>query len=58
VTLPDGSHPKLVARARSDYILAGDERHWVVQARAGAPAGPLHLSVTTRTGKSELSLTP
>jgi fimbrial chaperone protein len=58
VTLSDGSHPKLVSRASNTYILAGDERHWVVQDRSGAPTGPLHLSVTSRTGKSELSLAP
>jgi fimbrial chaperone protein len=58
VKLPNGSHPKLVSRASNTYILAGDERHWVVQDRSGAPTGPLHLSVTTRIGKSELSLTP
>jgi fimbrial chaperone protein len=58
VTLPDGSHPELASHATNPYILAGDERHWVVQNRAGRPTGPLHLSVTTRTGKSELSLAP
>jgi fimbrial chaperone protein len=58
VTLSDGSHPKVVSRGTNPYILAGAERHWVVQDRGGARGGPLHLSVTSLTGKSELTLTP
>ncbi len=58
VTLADGSHPKVVSRGTNPYILAGAERHWIVQGRAGGPAGPLHLSVATQAGKSELTLTP
>jgi fimbrial chaperone protein len=53
VTLPDGTHPKLVLRGKNSYILAGAQRHWAVQGRG---AGPLHLSVTTRAGKSEETL--
>jgi fimbrial chaperone protein len=58
VTLSDGSHPKVVSRGTNAYILAGAERHWVVQDRAGGPGSPLHLSVTSQAGKSELTLTP
>jgi fimbrial chaperone protein len=58
VTLADGSHPKVVARGTNPYILAGAERHWVVQRRAGGPGGPLRLSVASQGGKSELTLTP
>ncbi len=58
VTLSDGSHPKVVSRSRNAYILAGAERHWVVQDHGSGPGGPLHLSVTSLTGKSELTLTP
>jgi fimbrial chaperone protein len=50
VTLPDGTHPKLTLRGKNSYVLAGAQRHWVVQGRI---AGPLRLSVTTRAGKSE-----
>jgi fimbrial chaperone protein len=58
VTLSDGSHPKVVSRGGNAYVLAGAERHWVVQDRVGGARGPLHLSVASRTGKSELTLTP
>jgi hypothetical protein len=58
VTLPDGSHPNVVAHAISLYVLSGDEHHWTVQSRDGSAAGPLHLSVTTMAGRSELTLTP
>ena len=58
VTLSDGSHPKVVSRGTNAYVLAGAERHWTVQDRAGGPGGPLHLSVTTQGGKSDLTLTP
>jgi fimbrial chaperone protein len=58
VTLSDGSHPKVVSRGKNPYILAGAERHWVVQDRGSGPGGPLHLSVTSLMGKSELTLTP
>jgi fimbrial chaperone protein len=58
VTLSDGSHPKVVSRGTNPYILTGAERHWVVQDRGSGPGGPLHLSVTSLTGKRELTLTP
>ncbi|MGA3400441.1 MAG: molecular chaperone [Acetobacteraceae bacterium] len=58
VTLADGSHPKVVSRGTNSYILGGAERHWIVQDPHGGPGGPLHLSVTSLTGKSELILTP
>jgi fimbrial chaperone protein len=58
VTLADGSHPKLIAHGSSLYVLSGDERRWTVQGRDGGAAGPLHLSVTTLSGRSELTLAP
>jgi fimbrial chaperone protein len=58
VTLADGSHPKVVSHSASLYVLSGDERHWTVQSRDARAGGPLHLSVTTLAGKSELTLTP
>jgi len=58
VTLSDGSHPKVVPHATNPYVLSGDERHWLVQSHDNGPGGPLHLSVTSLTGKSELTLTP
>ena len=58
VTLSDGSHPKVVSRGKNPYILAGAERHWVVQDRGGGAGGPLHLSVASLMGESELTLTP
>ncbi len=58
VTLSNGSRPKVVSHGSNPYILAGAERHWVVQDRGSGPGGPLHLSVTSLTGKSELTLTP
>jgi fimbrial chaperone protein len=58
VTLSDGSHPKVVSRATNTYVLSGDERHWIVQSHDNGPGGPLHLSVTSLTGKRELTLTP
>ena len=56
VTLPDGSHPKVIPRATNPYILPGASRHWIVQGSGGSPGGPLHLSITSRAGKSEQSL--
>ncbi len=58
VTLADGSHPKMVAHSSSLYVLGGDEHRWTVQTRGAGPGGPLHVSVTTMTGQSELTLTP
>jgi fimbrial chaperone protein len=58
VTLPDGSHPKAVASGKNSYVLPGATRHWLVQGRGGAPAGPLHLSLMTQAGKSEQALAP
>ena len=58
VTLADGHHPKVVSRGTNSYILAGTERHWVVQGSGGGPGGPLRVSVTTLTGKRELTLIP
>jgi len=58
VTLADGSHPKVASRSTNSYILAGAERHWVMQDRGSGPGGPLHLSITSLTGMSELTLTP
>ena len=55
VTLPDGTQPKAVARGNNPYILAGAQRHWLVQDTA-TPTGSLHLSTTTRAGKGEHSL--
>jgi fimbrial chaperone protein len=55
VTLADGSRRSTVARGKNPYILAGAERHWVVDGRR-LPAGALHLSVTSRNGKSEQTL--
>jgi fimbrial chaperone protein len=56
VTLADGSHPKVVSRTPTAYILAGAMHQWAVEGRA--PAGALQLSVTSLSGKSELTLTP
>jgi fimbrial chaperone protein len=58
VTLADGSHPKVVSHSTSLYVLSGDEHRWTVQTRGAGPGGPLHVSVTTMTGQSELTLTP
>lgn len=58
LTLADGSHPKVVSRGTNPYLLAGAERHWIVQGNGSGSGGPLHLTVTTLTGKSELTLTP
>lgn len=55
VTLPDGSHPDVVLRGQSPYILAGAQRRWDVQG-AGGSAGTLHLALTTKAGKSEQTL--
>jgi fimbrial chaperone protein len=54
VTLADGSHPKVIPGGKNAYILPGAERHWTVQ--GSAPAGSLHLTVTSQTGKSEQAL--
>jgi fimbrial chaperone protein len=53
VTLADGSQPKVIANGGNSYVLPGAQRHWIVQARGGAPRGELRLSVTTQGGKSE-----
>lgn len=58
VTLPDGGHPKAVARGQNPYVLPGARRHWIVQSGGGAPAGPLHVRVTTDAGKTEYTLVP
>jgi fimbrial chaperone protein len=55
VTLADGSRRSAVARGKNPYILAGAERHWVVNG-ARVPAGALRLNVSTRDGKSEHAL--
>lgn len=55
VTLADGSRRSAVARGKNPYILAGAERHWVVDGHR-LPAGALRLSVTSRNGKSEQTL--
>ncbi|CAN7344226.1 fimbria/pilus periplasmic chaperone [Phenylobacterium sp. LjRoot225] len=55
VTLADGSRRSAVARGTNPYVLAGAERHWVVDG-GRAPAGALRLNVTTRNGKSEQTL--
>ncbi|MEI9986343.1 MAG: hypothetical protein WDN69_26135 [Aliidongia sp.] len=39
VTLPDGSHPKLVSRGKNTYVLPGAHRRWTVQATGGRTAG-------------------
>jgi len=57
VTLADGSHTKAVPRGKNTYVLAGAQRHWIVQG-GGTSAGPLRLSVTTQGGKSEHTLGP
>jgi fimbrial chaperone protein len=51
VTLADGSEAKIASTAANSYLLAGAERHWIVQGK-GAPR-ELRLSVTTQAGKSE-----
>jgi fimbrial chaperone protein len=58
VTLANGSHPKVVSRSTTPYVLPGAERHWVVQDHGSGPGGPLRLSVISLTGKSEQTLTP
>ena len=58
VTLPDGSHPKVSARGSNTYILPDAERHWSVGGGAGAPTGPLRLSVTSRAGERVYTLAP
>jgi fimbrial chaperone protein len=58
VTLANGTHPKVVLRSTTPYVLPGAERHWIVQDQRSGPGGPLHLSVTSLTGKSEQTLTP
>lgn len=55
VTLADGSRRSAVARGKNPYILAGAERHWVVDGHR-LPAGALRLNVTSRNGKSEQTL--
>lgn len=55
VTLADGSRRSAVARGKNPYVLAGAERHWVVDGRR-VPAGALRLNVTSRNGKSEQTL--
>jgi len=55
VTLADGSRRSAVARGKNPYILAGAERHWVVDGHR-LPAGGLRLNVTSRNGKSEQTL--
>jgi fimbrial chaperone protein len=55
VTLADGSRRSAVARGKNPYILAGAERHWVVDG-GRVPAGALRLNVSTRNGKSEHAL--
>ncbi|CAN7650313.1 fimbria/pilus periplasmic chaperone [Phenylobacterium sp. LjRoot225] len=55
VTLADGSRRSAVARGKNPYVLAGAERHWVVDG-GRVPAGALRLNVTTRNGKSEQTL--
>jgi fimbrial chaperone protein len=55
VTLPDGSHPVVVVRGQSPYVLAGAQRSWDVQG-AGGSAAVLRLAVTTQAGKSEQTL--
>jgi len=57
VTLANGRPAKATAGGSNPYVLAGAERHWIVQDRGGM-GGPLHVSVTTLTGKHELTLTP
>jgi fimbrial chaperone protein len=56
VTLSDGSHPKVVSRTPTAYVLAGAAHQWVVE--DSRPAGALQLTVTSLSGKSELTLTP
>jgi len=55
VTLSNGSQPDVVSRGKNPYILAGAQRHWVVQ---GGPAmgNTLRLGITTKSGKSEQTL--
>jgi len=57
VTLANGRHVKATAIGGNPYVLPGAERHWIVQDRSGA-GGPLHVSVSTLSGKHELTLTP
>ncbi|MEJ0047461.1 MAG: fimbria/pilus periplasmic chaperone [Rhodospirillales bacterium] len=57
LTLPSGAHPKIMSRGRNTYVLPGSQRDWDVQAST-AETGPLHLTVTTATGKSEQMLSP
>lgn len=51
VTLPDGSHPKIVSSGENPYLLAGARRQWAVQ--GSTPPTTLRLSVTTQAGNSE-----
>jgi len=51
VTLADGSEAKIASTAANSYVLAGAERHWLVQGNGAARE--LRLSVTTQAGKSE-----
>jgi fimbrial chaperone protein len=51
VTLPDGSHPTIVASGDNSYLLSNAKRQWVVQDTT--PQATVRLSVTTQAGKSE-----
>lgn len=51
VTLPDGSHSKIVSTGENPYVLAGGERQWVT--KSATPAATLRLNVTTQAGNSE-----
>jgi fimbrial chaperone protein len=54
VTFADGSEAKVASTASNSYLLAGAERHWLVQGNGAARE--LRLSVTTQAGKSEQGL--
>ncbi len=58
VTLPDGSHPKIIAKGKSPYILPGVQRRWTLEAPGGAPGAPVRLRITTPAGTTEEALTP
>lgn len=55
VTLSNGSQPDVVPQGKNPYILAGAQRHWIVQGHR-AIGGTLRLSITTKSGKSEQTL--
>jgi fimbrial chaperone protein len=51
VTLPDGSHPRIVSSGDNPYLLTNTQREWIVQ--GATPSSTLRLNVTTQAGIGE-----